>query len=61
MGMLEKIRNLVEVSCMMSVEEVELACQAVGVPALLHLGAIAAVDATVISRLDAEIERVLAS
>lgn len=60
-GMLEKIRNLVEVSQMMSAEEVEECCRAVGLPALVHLGAVAAVDATVIGRLDAEIERVLAS
>lgn len=59
-AMIQKITRL-QGEGMLSPEEVEAACNTVGVPGLLHLGAIAAVDATVISRLDDEIERILAS
>lgn len=59
-GMITRITEL-QKQGLIEQDEVEQCCKAVGVPALLHLGPIAQMDATVIPRLNAEIDRVMAS
>ena len=59
-GMITRITEL-QKQGLIEQDEIEQCCKAVGVPALLHLGPIAQMDATVIPRLNAEIDRVMAS